>query len=93
MTTKTCAVCAAFVPNDQTPEFGQCRRHSPQTLTRAYVGRQVESTVSVLEAQFDTMFPITHPTLWCGDFISGPSSDQEDAIVVAMRDSIPQDAA
>jgi hypothetical protein len=53
---KSCAACAHYKSN--TAALGECRRHSPQTIAF-----QVDSNV-----KFESRFPQTKPSDWCGDF-------------------------
>lgn len=55
-TTKACASCAHY--KTSTATRGECRRHAPQTIAF-----QVDEGV-----KFESRFPETKPTDWCGDF-------------------------
>lgn len=53
---KLCNECANW--NDLGDERGECRAHAPQT-----VAFQVDENTN-----FETRFPVTKATDWCGDY-------------------------
>lgn len=55
-TVKACEACAHYKPTTATK--GECRRHSPQTVVFT-----VDDKV-----KFESRFPATKATDWCGDF-------------------------
>lgn len=55
-TTKACAACLHY--QQTSAELGECRRHAPQTVVF-----QVDA-----ETRFESKFPNTKPSDWCGDF-------------------------
>ncbi|MFQ3270305.1 MAG: hypothetical protein ACI9A1_000619 [Lentimonas sp.] len=54
--TSTCAKCTYW--NAQEPDQGECRRQPPQAISF-----KVDS-----ETKFETRFPETAATDWCGEF-------------------------
>jgi hypothetical protein len=54
--TKACSTCAHY--NAASAKLGECRRHAPQTIAF-----QVDDGV-----KFESRFPQTKATDWCGDF-------------------------
>jgi hypothetical protein len=54
--TKTCAACAFW--NETASNEGECRRQPPQAISF----KVDEST------QFETRFPVTKASDWCGEF-------------------------
>jgi hypothetical protein len=61
-TTKTCANCAHW--NEKVAASGECRRHAPQNLVF-----EVEDGI-----RFESRFPTTTASDWCGDFAAKASN-------------------
>jgi hypothetical protein len=57
-TAKACASCAHYQATTATA--GECRRNAPQTVVF-----QVDQTT-----KFESRFPSTHATAWCGEFLA-----------------------
>ncbi len=57
---ESCGTCKmwqhADAPADETPDSGQCRAHPPVTMALKTV---------------DSVFPVTHCTDWCGEYVAG----------------------
>lgn len=58
-TTKSCAACTHW-NNTSAGSDGECRRHAPQVISF-----EVEADV-----KFESRFPTTAASDWCGDFSS-----------------------
>lgn len=54
--TKACAMCAHWNPTSKNK--GECRRHAPQSVVFKVDG----------DVKFDSKFPMTAGSDWCGDF-------------------------
>ncbi|MEX1049695.1 MAG: hypothetical protein WED15_09210 [Akkermansiaceae bacterium] len=58
-TTRACGNCAYWNQTDEEGDpLGECRRHAPQTIAF-----EIDE-----EVKFESMFPVTADTDWCGDF-------------------------
>ncbi len=54
-TTRACEACAFW---NKTGDNGECRRHAPQMIAF-----EVDD-----EVKFESKFPVTEASDWCGDF-------------------------
>lgn len=55
--TAVCAACKHW-SHEANAEQGECRRHAPQTLV---------FTIDA-ETKFESRFPVTNASDWCGEF-------------------------